>query len=54
MAFSNQGKGPEGAAPDPKDVADNKLVAALSYIWILFLIPLLAKRDSKFCQFHAK
>ncbi len=37
-----------------KDSADNKYVAALSYIGILFLIPLLAKKDSPFAQFHAK
>ncbi len=39
---------------DPKDIADNKVVAALSYLWILFLVPLLAKKDSPFAQFHAK
>jgi uncharacterized membrane protein len=38
---------------DP-DVEQNKAIACLSYIWILFLVPLLAKRDSKFAQFHAK
>lgn len=38
---------------DP-DVEANKVIAALSYVWILFLVPLLAKRDSKFAQFHAK
>ena len=37
-----------------KDIEDNKTVAALSYAWILFLVPLLGKRDSKFAQFHAK
>ncbi len=37
-----------------KDIEENKLVAALSYIWILFLIPLLVKKDSPFAQFHAK
>ena len=36
------------------DVEENKLLAAVSYIWILFLIPLLSKRHSKFAQFHAK
>ena len=41
------------ASPDP-DIEKNKTVAALSYIWILFLIPLLGKKHSKFCQFHAK
>ena len=37
-----------------KDIEENKVVAALSYFWILCLIPLLTKRDSKFVQFHAK
>jgi uncharacterized membrane protein len=39
---------------DQKDAQDNKYTAVLSYVWILFLIPLLARKDSKFCQFHAK
>ncbi len=39
---------------DPKDVSENKLLACLSYIGILCLIPLLAKKDSKFCQEHGK
>jgi len=39
---------------DKKDVEENKLIAALSYFWVLFLIPLLAKKDSKYCQEHAK
>jgi len=37
-----------------KDIEENKTIAALSYVWILFLIPMLTKRRSKFCQFHAK
>ncbi|MGB9832281.1 MAG: DUF4870 domain-containing protein [Caldisericum exile] len=39
---------------DPRDVEENKVIASLSYISILFLIPLLVKRDSKFCKEHAK
>lgn len=39
---------------DKKDVDENKVIACLSYLSILFLIPLLAKKDSKFCQEHAK
>lgn len=39
---------------DASDAQENKYTAIFSYIYILFLIPLLAKRDSKFCQFHAK
>lgn len=37
-----------------KDAEENKLTAVLSYVWILFLVPLLFKKKSKFCQFHAK
>lgn len=33
---------------------DKNLIAILSYLGILFLIPLLAVKDSKFVQFHAK
>ncbi len=43
----------EKKSPD-KDIKENKLIAALSYVWILCLVPLLLKRDSKFAQFHAK
>lgn len=41
------------STPD-KDVEENKGIAALSYVWILFLVPLLGKKDSKFAKFHAK
>ena len=36
------------------DVESNKAMAALSYIGILVLIPLLAKKDSPYAQFHSK
>ena len=36
------------------DSQENKLIAALGYLSILFLIPLLLKKDSPFAQFHAK
>lgn len=39
---------------DELDAQQNSGVAALSYLWILFIIPLLGKRNSKFAQFHAK
>ena len=39
---------------DPKDVEDGKQIAWLSYIGILFLIPLLAKKGNSFCMHHAK
>jgi len=37
-----------------KDVEDNKVIAAIGYVWILCLVPLFLKRHSKFAQFHAK
>ena len=36
------------------DIEENKLVAAIGYVWILCLIPLFLKKDSKFAQFHGK
>ena len=37
-----------------EDIKKNKEIAALSYIWILCLIPLLLKKNSPYSQFHAK
>jgi fumarate reductase subunit D len=37
-----------------KDIEENKLIAAIGYVWILCLVPLLLKRDSKYAQFHGK
>lgn len=42
------------AQRDPKDVAENKDLAALAYVWILSVIVLLAKRGSPFVKFHAR
>ena len=38
----------------PEDIEENKWIACLAYLGILFLIPLLAKKDSPYSQFHAK
>ncbi len=35
------------------DVANNKIFAILSYIFILFIVPLIAAPKSKFARFHA-
>ena len=37
---------------DSKDIEDNKFMAVLAYLGILFLVPLFAAKDSKFAQFH--
>lgn len=39
---------------DPKDIENNKIVAAIGYLFILFLVPLLSAKDSPYAQFHAK
>ena len=39
--------------PDAQDVANNKVMAILAYFGILFLVPLLAAKDSPFARFHA-
>jgi len=37
---------------DPQDIAANKGMSVLSYIWILFLVPMFAAPQSKFAKFH--
>lgn len=37
-------------APDPQDVEKNKVMAILAYI--IFFLPLIAARDSRFAMFH--
>lgn len=36
------------------EIDSSRLIVALSYVWILFIIPLLTLRKSRFAQFHAK
>jgi predicted membrane protein len=38
--------------PDPNDVQSNKVMAILAYFGILFLIPLLAAKESPFARYH--
>jgi len=38
---------------DAKDIESNKALAGIGYIGILFLVPLLAGKESKYAQFHA-
>ncbi len=43
---------PTGA--NQKDIEENRIVAAIGYLFILCLLPLLGKKESKFAQFHGK
>lgn len=46
----------ENSAPtelyDADDIEKNKVFGILAYIWILWLVPLLAAKESKFARFH--
>ena len=39
---------------EDKDTRENKILALLSYLGVLVIIPLLIKKNSPFVQFHAK
>ncbi|HLD07961.1 MAG TPA: hypothetical protein VJB60_02765 [Candidatus Peribacterales bacterium] len=45
---------PLPAPTEKEDIEKNKDVAAISYLWILSVIVLYARRDSPFIQYHAK
>jgi uncharacterized membrane protein len=38
----------------PKDIDENKAIAAIGYISILCFVPMLLKKNSPYAQFHAK
>ena len=38
---------------NPEDIAQGKLMSILSYLWILFFLPLVVCPGSKFGRFHA-
>ena len=44
---------PTQHSADPGDVEKNKIFAVLAYFGILFLVPLLAAKESRFAQYHA-
>ncbi|MDD5251800.1 MAG: hypothetical protein PHT12_04165 [Patescibacteria group bacterium] len=45
---------PTPAAPKTTKPEPDRLIPALSYVGVLFLIPLLTAKDDEFAQFHAK
>ena len=53
-SIKTENKSKDILSADELDAQKNSGVAALSYLWILFIVPLLGKRKSKFAQFHAK
>nr|MDD6336387.1 zinc-ribbon domain-containing protein [bacterium] len=52
-AFQNMMNTPDSTGEyDQADINANKAMAVLSYIGILFLVPLFAAKNSKFARFH--
>ncbi len=48
---------PEGVheeTPQKEESGKINAIAILSYLWLLFLVPLLGAKDDAFAQFHAK
>ncbi len=41
------------SAYDKSDIEKNKVMAILSYIWLLVLIPIFCAKDSPFAKYHA-
>lgn len=39
---------------EEQDIQDNKVLAAISYLFLLCLIPLLGKKDSAFAMHHGR
>lgn len=46
-------QGPVYVSPDPQDVEKNKVFAILSYISILWILPLICCPRSEFARYHA-
>ncbi len=44
--------GPGEYTPDAADVDKNKVFGILAYLWILWLVPLLAAKESPFARYH--
>ncbi len=44
----------EKTSSEQKDIEENKGVAILSYLALLFIVPLLVRPESKFVKFHVK
>lgn len=56
MANENKAQKPQGQPQGgPRnDVEENRVLAAVSYLWIVSIIALILKKDSKFVVWHAK
>lgn len=49
---ANQSK--QGNQAPKNDVEENRVLAAVSYLWVVSVIVMIIKKDSKFAMWHAK
>jgi uncharacterized membrane protein len=52
-ASSTPPPAPVPPAATAEDIEKNKAFAILSYLWILWIVPLLAAKDSPYAKYHA-
>lgn len=43
-----------GETPEQHDIRMNKDIAAFSYVWVMSVIIYIARKDSRFIQYHSK
>lgn len=44
----------KSVSPKSGETEENKILAAISYLWFISIVVLLLKKDNEFVQFHAK
>ncbi len=44
----------QSTPPSPKKDTEERILAALSYLGLLFLIPMLTRKDNEFCKYHVR
>lgn len=52
--MEQQYQAPKMSSTNPKDIEENKVIAAIGYLGILCVLPLFMKKESPFAQFHGK
>ncbi len=52
--MNNHNAAPAGETDEQRDIRVNKDIAAFSYVWIMSVIIYIARKDSRFIQYHSK
>ncbi len=54
VAMNDHNTAPAGETDEQRDIRVNKDIAAFSYVWIMSVIIYIARKDSRFIQYHSK